>query len=319
MEFRVTGEGVRVFILDSGIDAEHPDLAPNLNTSLSTSFVPGEDYNVQPGAFFNHGSHVAGIIAAADGGGKVIGVAPKAEIVAVKVLSEYTGSGDFSWLMQALVYAADNDADVINMSLGAIFYRNGFYYDEFGELQKDPTNEIQALIVALQRAVDYAYKKGVVIVASAGNDGVNLDGLGSVITIPAEMNNIITVSASAPHGWAYDTSVNLDEIASYSNTGRSLVDIAGPGGDFTLYPDPNYKYDMVLSTGSEAYYFAAGTSMASPHVAGVAALIIAKNAGNITNHEVEKQLIKTADKLDGNGKSVSFGKGRVNAYRAVTE
>ena len=113
------GEGARVFILDSGIDAEHPDLAPNLNTSLSTSFVPGEDYNVAAGFYFNHGTHVAGIIAAADNSFGVIGVAPECEIVAVKVISETTGSGAFSWINAGIVYAANNGADVINMSLGA--------------------------------------------------------------------------------------------------------------------------------------------------------------------------------------------------------
>src|SRR5659263_107049 len=87
-----TGKGARVFILDSGIDADNPDLVPNLNTTLSTSFVEGEGYNVKAGSFFNHGTHVAGIIAAADNGWGVIGVAPEAEIVAVKVLSESTGS-----------------------------------------------------------------------------------------------------------------------------------------------------------------------------------------------------------------------------------
>ena len=114
-----TGEGARVFILDAGIDADNPDLAPNLNTVLSKSFVEGEGYNVRTGSFFNHGTHVAGIIAAADNDWGVIGVAPHAEIVAVKVLSEYNGSGAFSGINEGIVYAANNGADVINMSLGA--------------------------------------------------------------------------------------------------------------------------------------------------------------------------------------------------------
>jgi len=101
------GTGVKVFILDSGIDAEHPDLAPNLNSMLSKSFVPGEGWNIRPGNYFNHGTHVAGIVAAADNSFGVIGVAPKAQIVAVKVLSEYTGSGSFSWINEGIVYAAD--------------------------------------------------------------------------------------------------------------------------------------------------------------------------------------------------------------------
>ena len=113
---------------------------------------------------------MAGIIAAADNSWGVIGVAPNAEIVAVKVLSENTGSGAFSWINAGIVYAANNGADVINMSLGATFNRNGFYLDENDVLQKIPAVYIQNLILSQQRAVNYAYKKGVVIVASAGND-----------------------------------------------------------------------------------------------------------------------------------------------------
>ena len=318
----VTGEGARVFILDSGIDADNPDLSPNLNTSLSTSFVPGEDYDIQPGKYFNHGSHVAGIVAAAHNGYGVIGVAPLAEIVAVKVLSEFTGSGDFSWIIGGLIYAANNGADVINMSLGATLARNGFYIDENGDLQKVPAVYIQEVILAIQRAVNYAYKMGAVIVCSAGNSGSNFDGNAFIITIPAELQNVIAVSATAPEDWYIDVTngiiPNLDIPASYTNFGRSLVNIAAPGGDFDS-PSDTWYYDMVLSNGSEGFWFAAGTSMASPHVAGVAALIVSKNGGNITNHEVEKQLLKTADKIDGNGKSLFFGNGRVNAYRAVTE
>lgn len=314
------GDGAKVFILDSGIDAEHPDLSPNLNTTLSKSFVPEEDWNVQPGVYFNHGSHVAGIVAAADNSYGVIGVAPKAEIIAVKVLSEYTGSGAFSWINEGIVYAADQGADVINMSLGTYFNKNGFFYDENGNLiGRDAPELIQELKHAAQRAIDYAYRSGATIVVSGGNDYMNGDGNGSTVAFLADLNNVIAVSATAPYGWFYDQTTNLDVIASYSNTGRSLINIAAPGGDFDLYPDPNYRYDMVLSTGSEALYFAAGTSMASPHVAGVAALIIGKYDGQMAPIEVTKQLFKTADKIDGSGISVLYGNGRVNAFRAVTE
>jgi len=319
-----TGKKAKVFILDSGIDAEHPDLAPNLNTSLCTSFVPDEDYNIQPGEYFSHGTHVAGIIAAAHNDFGVIGVAPEAEIVAIKVLSEYNGSGAFSWINAGIVYAANNGADVINMSLAATFNRNGFYLDENDVLQKVPAVYIQSFILAQQRAVNYAFKKGAVIVAAAGNDGYNSDGNSSIFKIPAELQNVIAVSATAPDFWFNDinngvANPNLDIPASYSDFGRSLIDIAAPGGDFDFYDALGWQYDMVLSTGSEGYYFAAGTSMASAHVAGVAALIIAKYEGNTTPQQVIKQLLKTSDAIDGNGKSLYFGKGRVNAYRAVTE
>ncbi|QGY42474.1 S8 family serine peptidase [Maribellus comscasis] len=318
------GEGAKVFILDSGIDAEHPDLSPNLNTTLSKSFVPDEDWNIQPGFYFNHGTHVAGIIAAADNiatdlNTGVIGVAPKAEIVAVKVLSESDGSGYFSWVIEGVVYAALQGADVINMSLGTVLNTNGFVYDEEGNLLgRYAPQSIQDLKHAMQKAIDFATRSGATVVAAAGNDYMNADGNGSAFVLPADLNNVISVSATAPLNWAYDQTTDLDEIASYSNTGRSLVDISAPGGDFDSEEDLWY-YDMIYSTISGGWSFASGTSMASPHVAGVAALIIAKNQGNIAPHEVEKQLLKTADNIDGNGTSDLYGKGRVNAYRAVTE
>ena len=319
-----TGEGARVFILDNGIDAEHTDLAPNLNTALCTSFVPDEDYNIDNGLYFHHGTHVAGIIAAVNNSKGVIGVAPDAEIVAVKVLSEYTGSGAFSWINDGIVYAANNEADVINMSMGATFDRNGFYLDGNNDLQKIPAVYLQSLILAQQRAVNYAFKKGAVIIASAGNGGSNFDGNASVFKIPAELQNVIAVSATAPNYWYNDLingvpNPNLDIPASYTDFGKSLVAIAAPGGDIDFYGSSNGYLDMVLSTVSEGYSWAAGTSMASPHVAGVAALIIAKNGGKMSPQEVTKQLLKTADKIDGNGISAYFGNGRVNAFRAVTE
>jgi subtilisin family serine protease len=319
------GAGAKVFILDSGIDADHLDLSPNLNTTLSKSFVPGEHWNVRPGLYFNHGTHVAGIVAAADNSFGVIGVAPMAEIVAVKVLSEYTGSGAFSWINEGIVYAADQGADVINMSLGTVLNKNGFVYDEDGNLiGRYSPNSIQELKHAVQRAIDYAYRSGATIVVAGGNSYMNGDGNGSTIAILADLNNVIAVSATAPYGIFYDPTTNLDLIASYSNTGRSLINIAAPGGDFDLYfaenpPTNNYRYDMVASTTSQGFAFAAGTSMAAPHVAGVAALIVAKNGGQMAPIEVTKQLLKTADNIDGKGASVSFGKGRVNALRAVTE
>ena len=327
-----TGEGVKVFILDSGIDKDNPDLEPNLNTTLSASFVPNENYYVEDGLFFNHGTHVAGIIAAADNGKGVIGVAPHAEIVAVKVLSEYNGSGDFSWINAGIVYAANNEADVINMSLGALVARNGLYFDEDNVLQKAPAVYIQNLILAQQRAVNYAVKKGAVVIVSAGNDYMNADGNAFVFTVPADLENVIAISATAPYGWILNQNGSLDIPASYTNYGKSLVALAAPGGDFDFpgsdsYGFPYYRYDMIFSTGAGPnpndglyyFYYAVGTSMASPHVAGVAALIIGKNGGEMDPHEVTKQLFNTADKLDGQGMSPYYGNGRVNAYRAVTE
>ena len=312
-----TGSGARVFALDSGIDAEHVELAPNLNTSLSASFVPGEDWNVlESTPFDNHGTHVAGTIAAAQNGLGLIGVAPHAELVAVKVLSEFTGSGAFSSINAGIVYAGENSADVINMSLGATLNKNGKLVDANGDPYKIPAKYVMEIVNAQQKAIDYAYKKGSTIIASAGNDGVNYDGNSAYIKLPGGLNNVVTVSATAPEGydWTADYT-NFDIPASYTTHGKSLVDIAAPGGDGDVALD-----DMILSTGNNnSLFWSAGTSMAAPHVSGVAALIIAKNGGDMSPQEVTKQIEKTADKVDGNGQSTFFGKGRINAYRAVTE
>jgi subtilisin family serine protease len=320
-----TGVGARVFILDSGIDADNPDLSPNLNKDLCKSFVTGENCFVRAGSYFNHGTHVAGTIAAADNKWGVIGVAPYAEIVAVKVLSEYTGSGYFSWINAGIVYAANNGADVINMSLGASFNRNGFYLDENNMWQKMPAVEIQNLIIAQQRAVNYALKKGAVVIVSAGNDAMNADGNASLIQIPADLQNVLAVAATAPCNWYYNPNTNLDIPASYTNFGKSLVAVAAPGGDFDS-PEPIYYFDMIMSTGAGpqpsgawSFYFSAGTSMAAPHVSGVAALIVGKNGGNMNPYAVTQQILKTAEPIAGKGTTAYFGKGRVNAYRAVTE
>ena len=152
----------RVAVLDSGIWIDHPDIAPNLNLALSTSFATGEGI-VPTVAGFNHGTHVAGIIAAAINGKGVQGVAPQAEIVAVKVLSE-TGSGPFSWLIQGLLYASGPDvqADVINMSLGATFYRI------------NTAGGLGPLIAALNRAITHATAAGTLCISSAGNESASI-------------------------------------------------------------------------------------------------------------------------------------------------
>lgn len=310
------GKGASVFVLDSGLNPFHPDLAPNVNSSLSISFIQGETWFLSPQTGFNHGTHVAGTIAAADTNYGIIGVAPEAELVAVKVLSEFSGSGPFSSINAGIVYAANNGADVINMSLGATLNKNGKLIDADGNEYRISPKDIQEIIHAQQRAIDYAFNKGVTVIASAGNDAVNYDGNAAFVKLPGGMNNVITVSATAPEG--YDrtaTTHNYDVPASYTTYGRSLIDVAAPGGDF----DVNPPFDMILSAGNgTGFYWSAGTSMAAPHVSGVAALIIGKN-GKMNPKEVARQIENTSDKIDGNGQSLYFGKGRINALRAVTE
>ncbi len=313
------GDGVRVAILDSGIDPTHADLAPNVNMALSTSFVPGEDVAVAPGFYFNHGTHVAGIVAAADNAYGVIGVAPEAEIVAVKVLSETSTEGDFSWLINGIVYAAGIGADVINMSLAGYVPRHGFVTEDGTRINGAAVN---GLYLALDRAAKYAKKHGSTLIAAAANEGVDRDHDRDLLVLPADLPEVIAISATAPEGWALDPTTNLDVPASYTNYGQSRIDFAAPGGDFDLPGEddctvvltrPCWAFDLVFSTIPGGWGWAAGTSMAAPHAAGVAALIIGANGGSMAPAAVEAALRASADDLGKPGNDDYFGGGRVSA------
>jgi subtilisin family serine protease len=311
------GAGVVVAVLDTGFLLNHPDLAANIIGSAS--FVPGESaqYNVAlDPRRFSHGTHTAGTIAAPDNGIGGIGIAPDAKIVAVKVLSD-AGSGEFDWIINGILYAANRgDVDIINMSLGGTLLKSGIP----GEYT---AREAAELLVALSRATTYATQRGVTVIASAGNDSIDLDHSANVITVPAQSTNVITIAATAPVGWAIDPTVNLYRPSSYTNFGRSAIDFGAPGGDFA-YPGnenclvaglvrPCWVFDMVLSTanaanGAPAYSWAAGTSMASPAAAGVAAIIIGANGGSMNPAQVKTELLRRAL---GNGNNPYFGGGNI--------
>lgn len=315
-----TGRGVRVAIVDGGLFAAHPDLAANVDVLASRSFVANQAFNTDLGTFW-HGTHVAGIVAAVDNTRGVVGIAPEATLIGVKVL--HGSSGSFGAVIQGIIYAATPiaqggaGADIINMSLGATFSKQG---------------GAGSLIGALAKAVNYADRFGVLVVSAAGNDGLDLDHSGPVTTVPAQSGSGIAVSATAPVGWALGA-MNFDQPTTYTNYGNSVVTVAAPGGD-SAYPGneactvggltrPCWVFDMVLSTsrGTTAaggYSWAAGTSMAAPAASAVAAMIKQKNP-SMSLGALKTSLAQSALDRGKQGNDPFYGKGWVNALAACQQ
>ncbi|NMP30210.1 S8 family serine peptidase [Thalassotalea sp. M1531] len=329
------GAGVRVAVIDSGADATHPDLAPNINFGLSASFVPGEAWDYAGTDVGNHGSHTAGTIAAADNGFGTIGVAPEAELVILKALSADTGSGSSYGTMAAMVYAANIGADVANMSLGLGIRRNGLYdvndtpYDTSDDIKFTVGGKdgIAHFINTYAKAANYAKKNGVTLIASAGNEATDMDHTDSLIKLPAGLPAVNSISALGPRMWATDPNTFTDHLAIYSNYGQSEIDFGAPGGDYTSAFMPGgtdvctvagvsnvcYAFDFVFSTGNGGWYWSVGTSMSAPHAAGVAALIIGANGGDMKPSAVERELRSLALDMGKSGRDDVYGHGKVQS------
>jgi subtilisin family serine protease len=330
------GASARVAVLDAGIDIDHPDLAANLNLALSRSFIPGLPVAAPPTgppSFTgppHHGTWTAGIIAAADNGIGTIGVAPEAELVALRVCPDSARRCPDSAVLEAVVYAANIDADVINLSLQATLERRGFV-DRAGTFVS--AADVAELLVAFTRAFEFAHRQGATIVTAAGNQARDLDADQDTVQLFAQVPHAIAVSATGPRGWGADPTTNLDVPACYSNYGQSVVDLAAPGGNIdcslpflpplpwswctVVITLPCWAFDLVVGPTINGWSVNWGTSAAAPHVAGVAALVIGAHGGRMNPDAVEAILRATADDLGKPGVDDDYGHGRVNAARAV--
>ena len=255
------GAGVKVAIIDTGIDLNHSDLSGKVDGGYSaiTKTERPEDYQDDNG----HGTHVSGTIAALRDGKGVVGVAPKARLYAVKVL-DADGSGNLSDVIDGIVWSAKNGMQVANMSLGA-------------PVDSD----------AMHRAVRYAKGMGMVIVAAAGNSGAS-------VGFPGAYPETIAVSASD----------DQDHIASFSSRGPEVKFIA-PGVDIV---------SDKLGGGQISYN---GTSMASPHVAGLAALAVSQGWTGLSGPDGVYAQLKKAAKLLPGLSAEEQGAGMIDAGKLV--
>lgn len=289
------GQNITIAVVDTGVFYNHEHLLPNLKTKASEITADGNDSDnngyIDDGKgwdFYNgdndptddngHGTHVAGLAA-----GVLSGVAPKAKILPVKVLNS-NGSGDIGTVAAGVLYAIENGANVINLSLG-------------GSGGGAITNEIQALI----NNVSVGEQRGVILVAAAGNGGN--DGLGDNNDLcpmyPASINNNSIISVAAVDA--------MNNLTSYSNFG-SQVDIAAPGGSgwyglFSTYLPNCTQYCNQLTN----YASMSGTSMATPVVAGLVALVKSLNP-SLSISQVKAKIFNSGEVFSNLQGKVNTGK-----------
>ncbi len=361
-----TGAGVKVGVIDGGVDFTHPDLNGAIDVADSCSFIYDTTPTADPSEIANgdcsnkaaiqdlqgHGTHVATTIAGRVNGIGIVGVAPEATIVALKACT-IQGYCFANSVAAALRYAGDQHLDVVNLSLFADPYLF-FCANDAGQ---------KAMLKDLQSAARYAEQQGVVIVAAAGNEAQDLghpttdeispdwppdaaivrDVGNNCRVAPAELPGVVTVSASG-----------VNTLASYSTYG-SPVDVTAPGGDAPQTPGSTFGRGRVLAgwsstdgtgtwealagvgraveSGGGRYVWISGTSMASPHVAGVAALIRQMHPG-MPQGAVAALLRSSASPLScpadwpadapqqcqgGPGNTTFFGAGMVNAEAAANK
>ncbi|CAA9520618.1 MAG: hypothetical protein AVDCRST_MAG30-3019 [uncultured Solirubrobacteraceae bacterium] len=299
-----TGAGATIAIVDSGVDLDHPDLAGKIaggatfiDCKRSCGNGDWESGGKAAGAPDPHGTHVAGIAAAATNNGTgIAGVAPDSKLLAVKVLGEEGGS--FEDIASGIRWSADKGADVVNLSLGALPGAQALV--------------ITGLISDVQEAIAYANAKGVTVVAAAGNDFASICG-----TPASDKGALCVASTTREEGRSGFSNFAIKD---------DLSTVSAPGGAAFL----SCKEDIISTVpfaaedgfcekreGTTGYDFYAGTSMATPHVAGVAGLLAAQGR---TNENVVQTLMDTArDPIVGTRGTYDpvYGYGIVDAAAAV--
>lgn len=284
---------VRVAIIDTGLDPDHIDQAGLIDVASSIAFTPSTS---GPPAWADdhfHGTHVGGIVTTNNIG--TAGVAPNVTLIAIKVLNS-TGSGSFADVISGLIHAATVHANIANLSLGALFPKNGE----------------GALVGALNKAVNYANAHGVLVVSSAGNAAADLQHDQNFISVPCESGTGVCISATNP----------ADNLAFYSNYGVPAINVAAPGGDVSA-PPFSYVLSPCSSRGlckpaTNRYLFVIGTSQAAPHVSGLAALLDSQFGGSLNPAQLQSALQRCSDDIGKAGVDPFFGQGRINAFKTVT-
>jgi subtilisin family serine protease len=327
--------------IDTGLDFTHPDLAPNYDAASSADCSSGAPAPLLPGNdVFGHGTHTAGTIAAAQNGIGIVGVAPRVKIAGIK---SSNNSGFFfpEMVVCSFIWAASHGIDVTNNS----YFADPWYFN----CKTDPAQ--RAIWIAEQRAIKYAISRGVVVVAAATNfaddlahptrdiispdtgPGIPRDITNACAVVPVEVPGVIGVSADG----------NRTIKSFYSDYGSGVIQVTAPGGDSILQRTAEAPNGRVLSTVPGGYAYAQGTSMATPHVTGVAALIESLY-GPLSPGRVAAMLKQTADPIacpdaatlalyapfpqfsngepqvcqGGTGYNSWYGHGQVNALSAVT-
>ncbi|HEY9225213.1 MAG TPA: S8 family serine peptidase [Gemmatimonadaceae bacterium] len=322
--------GVTVAIIDSGIDYDAPDLNGLVDLTRSASFS-ASDNQVRSTFFptrnaisdFNgHGTNVATQVSSK--AVALAGVTSKTTLIGVKVLGQ-NGSGSVSDILLGVLWAADHGADVANMSLGGDFTKAGN----------------GRLVSLINRVFNYAKQRGMLIVVAAGNDSADLDHNGNVSNSFCDMVHVVCVSAIG----ASTATGAVDTPSFYTNFGRSAISVAAPGGNadaahnFAVSPWPwgmdiaswvwSYCSKTLIAgftatgtpqltacvAGNRLTGFI-GTSQASPHVAGLAALLVAAK-GHGQPQQIKQIIQQSADDLGQPGTDPFFGRGRINVVRAL--